>query len=76
MEREVAVSALPGASANWEWAAAVAEFGLALRGSSNAPRANFERVEKRARKLLGDDPDGSRTEFLVLARHAGELSGK
>ena len=75
-EREVAVSACPETSANWEWAAAVAEFGLALRGSTSAPRASFERAEKRARKFIGEDPDGSRAEFLVLARHAGELSGK
>ena len=58
---------------NWGWAAAVAEFGLALRNSRFAPGADIDHAAKVARKYLGEDPDGDRAEFLLLLRRAAAL---
>ena len=73
--RETAVTVKPKlpAGANWGWAAAVAEFGLALRGSGFAPGAAIEHAAAEAQKYLGEDVDGDRVEFLLLLRRAAEL---
>ena len=66
----------PGQSANWEWASAVAEFALLLRDSPHKGTADFNALLARARKSLGDDPNGQRAEFLSMATAARDLAGK
>ncbi len=72
-EDSVAVEPSLEAGENWGWAAAVAEFGLALRNSRFAPAATLEHAAQEAQKHLGDDANGDRAEFLLLARRAAEL---
>ena len=68
--REDAAAVKPqlSATANWGWAAAVAEFGLALRHSQAAPEASAEHAAQEAQKHLGEDADGDRAEFLLMIR--------
>ena len=63
-------------SANWHWAAAAAEFALALRGSRFAPGASIEHAAAEAQKFLGEDANGERAEFLLMLRRAAELRKK
>ena len=72
-EKEVALTTVPAPRANWQWAAGVAEFGLALRDSRIAPLVNVGNAFKRLQANLGSDPDGSRTEFLLIVKRAMEL---
>jgi len=55
-------------TANWGWASAVAEFGLALRHSQAAPGVSAEHAAQEAQKYLGEDADGERAEFLLMCR--------
>ena len=64
---------LRAASADFKFAAAVAELGLLLRESSLAPSATFESAEKLAIDGLGADERGLRAEFLQLLRAARAL---
>ena len=73
VEREVALAAVPAPQANWQWAAGVAEFGLSLRNSKITPQANAGNALKRLQANLGNDPDGSRTELLLIVKRAMEL---
>jgi len=41
---------------DFQWAAAIAEFGLLLRGSAYAPQASWTNVLNNAKSLTGDDP--------------------
>lgn len=75
-EDSVAVKPSLPTTANWHWAAAVAEFGLALRGSRFAPGADMGHAVREARKYLGDDPNGDHAEFLLMLRRAEELRKK
>lgn len=70
-----AAKAMP-ASEDFRWAAAVAEFGLRLRGSQHAGDGSFSTVLERARGAVGSDEGGYRAEFLDLVRRASELSGR
>ena len=72
-EKEVALKTVPEPRANWQWAAGVAEFGLVLRDSKIAPQVNAANASKRLQANLGSDPDGSRTEFLLIVKRAMEL---
>ena len=72
-EKEFALTSVPAPKANWQWAAGVAEFGLFLRNSEIAPRANAGNAFKRLQANLGGDPDGSRTELLLIVKRAMEL---
>ena len=63
-------------SANWHWAAAAAEFALALRNSRFAPGASIEHAAAEAQKYLGEDANGERAEFLLMLRRAAELRKK
>jgi Ca-activated chloride channel family protein len=76
VEKSLALSERPKAGANWEWASAVAEFGLCLRDSKYAPKASLAQVIQRAQKALGKDADGARAEFLLMVHRAAELSRK
>jgi Ca-activated chloride channel family protein len=62
------------ASANLRFASAVAAFGMLLRDSEYKGSASWSRVVDLARGAVGQDPDGYRSEFLVLARNAESLA--
>lgn len=61
------------ASPNLRFAAAVAEFGMLLRGSVHRGEATLAHVTATAAGALGTDPGGLRAEFLDLVREAGAL---
>ncbi len=60
---------------DYRFSAAVASFGMLLRGSSHAGDASFGLVKKLGRSALGKDPRGDRREFLQLVQKAASLSG-
>ena len=64
------------ASDNLRWAAAVAQFGLLLRGSRYAGSATWASTADLARNADAPDADGSRSEFRELVRQAASLGGK
>jgi Ca-activated chloride channel family protein len=64
------------ASADFRFAAAVAGFGMILRGSEFRGSATLPWVARTAAAALGDDRGGWRTEFLDLVRRAETLSGR
>ncbi|MFA5060145.1 MAG: von Willebrand factor type A domain-containing protein [Candidatus Omnitrophota bacterium] len=59
-----------GVSDNFQFASAVAEFGLLLRNSPHKANASFEQVLQRARAAIGEDPQGYRLEFAALVEKA------
>jgi Ca-activated chloride channel family protein len=61
------------ATADFQFQAAVAEFGLLLRQSEHRGTANFRHVIEVARGAVGADPDGYRAEFVRLAQAAQSL---
>ncbi len=61
------------ASTNLRFAAAVAQFGMLLRGSEHRGQATLAHVTATAAGALGTDPGGLRAEFLDLVREAGAL---
>ncbi|GAB3575122.1 vWA domain-containing protein [Hymenobacter daeguensis] len=61
------------ASDNLRWAAAVAQFGLLLRGSRYAGSATWASTTALAGNMNGPDADGSRTEFRGLVQQAAAL---
>lgn len=63
---------LPAAKDNIRWAAAVAEFSMLLRNSEYKGNADYTLLLNRARKLIGNDSDGKRAEFLTLVKMAEE----
>ena len=66
---------LSKASANFKWSAAVAEFGMMLRGSKHAKTGSFSQIRGLAKSSLGDDRNGYRKEFLALVDQAARLKG-
>jgi Ca-activated chloride channel family protein len=54
------------ASADTQWAAAIAEMGMLLRDSPNKGRASWDDVAALARAMQGEDLDGTRGEMLKL----------
>ncbi len=67
-------SSLDQASSNFRWAAAVAEFGLLLRGSDQKGSATYDHVIDLARNARGVDLEGTRAEFIHLAERAQLLA--
>jgi Ca-activated chloride channel family protein len=63
------------ASDNFRFSAAVAEFGMLLRGSDQAGTATMEQVIRTARSSQGEDEHGYRAEFVSLAETAQALMG-
>jgi Ca-activated chloride channel family protein len=61
-------------SANLRFSAAVAAFGMLLRDSEHKGSASWAQVIDLARGAVGPDPEGHRTEFVVLARNAETLA--
>lgn len=63
-------------SADFRFAAAVAEFGMLLRESQFKQGATYEQVISLAKDAKGEDEDGYRSEFVRLARSAKSLAKK
>jgi Ca-activated chloride channel family protein len=62
------------ASADFKFAAAVAEFGMLLRGSRYKGQASYDSAAELARASLGADLQGRRAEFVKLVESARSLS--
>jgi Ca-activated chloride channel family protein len=62
------------ASDNFKFAAAVAEFGLLLRGSRYKGQSSYEGAAELARASAGADLTGRRAEFVGLVRAAERLA--
>jgi Ca-activated chloride channel family protein len=62
------------ASQDFRFAAAVAAFGLKLRGGTDDPDLDWTEIQSIARGSLGEDPDAYRAEFLTLVQKAKKLS--
>jgi len=63
-------------SANFRFAAAVAEFGMLLRNSSFKQQATYKEVISMAGNAIGDDKEGYRKEFLQLVKDANAIAKK
>ena len=70
--RDIPVS-LAEVSADFRFAAAVAELGLALSDSKHRGAASARNAAARAEAARGTDLDGRRAEFIALARRADAL---
>jgi Ca-activated chloride channel family protein len=80
-ERFVAVADRAGAwtdaGPNFRWAAAVAMFGMLLRGSENKGATNWDLIHRAALPAAQDnDPYGYRAEFIRLLATARKLLGE
>lgn len=64
------------ASPDFQFAAAVASFGMVLRGSRYAGDVTLAAVEEFAVSGLGNDPGGYRAEFADLVRRARQLPAR
>jgi Ca-activated chloride channel family protein len=64
------------ASRDLQFAAAVASFGMVLRGSEHRGSGNLAAVLEIASTSLGEDAGGYRAEFVDLVRKAQALGGK
>jgi Ca-activated chloride channel family protein len=69
-------NALEAASPDVKFAAAVAQFGLLLRGSEHKGSASFRSLEKLALEGAREDRHGYRAEFLELVRAAESLASE
>jgi len=67
LSRPVLANAAGAPSVDFQFQAAVAEFGLLLRQSDNRGKADLGHVIAAAREALGPDPEGYRAEFVRLA---------
>lgn len=65
---------LEDASTNFKFSAAVAEFGMMLRGSQYKGKANFEDILKLANQSQGDDVEGYRAEFIRLVTRSKSIA--
>ena len=65
---------LADTSRDFRFSAAVASFGMLLRGSEHKGDADFEMARKLASGALGKDPHGRRAEFVELIGKAESLS--
>jgi Ca-activated chloride channel family protein len=68
-------AAFDAASSDLRFAAAVAAFGMLLRGGDHAGSFSLDDVARIAGRALGRDEGGYRAEFLDLVRKAAELQG-
>ncbi|MFL5519136.1 MAG: YfbK domain-containing protein, partial [Gemmatimonadales bacterium] len=59
---------------DFRFATAVAGFAMLLRDSEHRGSATFDRVIALARGARGDDPEGYRSEFVMLVETARDLS--
>ena len=63
------------ASSDFQFAAAVAAFGLKLRGSEHEGNISWSDIQKIARRNLSEDSGSYRAEFLTLVERAAKLQG-
>lgn len=68
--------ALSSADGEHRFAAAVAEFGLALKKSEHAPQASLRNARLRAAAALGSIPNKNRAELVQLIAEAEKLSNE
>jgi Ca-activated chloride channel family protein len=61
------------ASTDFQFASAVAAFGMKLRGSPMAGDISWNDIQKIVRRNLGEDPGSYRAEFLTLVEKASRL---
>ena len=66
---------MASSSADFRFAAAVAQFGMLLRQSEQRGTATWAATEQLAKDARGTDPDGYRAELVRLVRLAAGLSG-
>ncbi len=66
---------LRDSSDDFRFAAAVAEYGMVLRGSKFKGTASFQQARHLAKRALSNDKGGHRKEFLKLIRTAEDLGG-
>lgn len=64
------------ASADFKFAAAVAQFAMLLRNSAYRGNATYDAVLETAREALGADPHGYRTAFLEMVAKAKAIAGR
>ena len=62
------------ASEDFQFAAAVAAFGMKLRSSPHSEDISWQMIQKIARRNLGEDPNAYRAEFLTLVEKARALN--
>jgi Ca-activated chloride channel family protein len=62
------------ASQDFQFVAAVAAFGMKLRGSPDAGDISWQEIQKIARRNLAEDPGSYRAEFLTLVEKARQVS--
>lgn len=61
-------------SANFRFAAAVAEFGMLLRNSEFKQSSSYNNAWQMAKESLGKDEEGYRSEFLKLLKNAQSIA--
>jgi Ca-activated chloride channel family protein len=67
---------LSQSSTDFRFSAAVAEFGMLLRGSKHVGNATFADAHDLARNARGKDAHGRRSELVELIERAADLSGQ
>ena len=77
MSRVVTAGVMPfaNASENLRWSAAVASFGMLLRGSPHVGSVGWNDVTRIASAAKGKDAEGYRREFLLMVARAIQLNG-
>ena len=77
LSRVVTTASMPfaNASENLRWSAAVASFGMLLRGSPHVGSVGWNDVTQMASAAKGKDAEGYRSEFLVMVARAITLTG-
>jgi len=76
LTRPVLAEGARSPSVDFQFQAAVAEFGLLLRDSEHRGTADIAHVIAAAREALGQDPEGYRAEFVRLAQAARAIGLK
>ena len=70
------ITAFANASENQRFATAVAGFGQLLRQSTQVNTLTYSQVAHIAQQAKGNDPTGSKGEFVQLVKNAAVLAGK
>lgn len=71
LDRNAAVASAPG---DFQFATAVAGYGLLLRGSQQVGNLNWEMIRQMAKAGKGEDAEGYRGEFLQLVEKAAGMA--
>ena len=64
------------ATSDFQFASAVAAFGMLLRKSEHLPNANYASILEIANATRGEDKHGRRREFIEMVTTAGRLAGE